>query len=323
MVLESLLDVLHVGTAAGKYDAAQQFVVVIVGYLVPDVLDDFLQPAFDNLDKLATLHLTVLVDGQLERIVDIVVVGIGRGVFQFHLLGLALLHLQAGDVVGDVVAAQGYDGQVAQDVLGIDRDGSSVGTDVDQCAARTLFSLGEHAVGQRQGSEVELGHADACILEALVQLLEESLALEYVQVVTLQLCTLYAHGVELQLRVDAVFLDGSVEYFLVGVNLAAVGVLQFVDHGSCNGASLGQVLDDDVAHAADGLSTHTYIYLGNLRLELCLQFPHDVREALRSLVDVVNHSLADDRRGRVFLDDGQHADAAVEILHARDTRHLR
>ena len=173
MVLESLLDVLHVGAAARQYDAAQQLVVVFVGNLVPRVLNDFLQASLDNLDELTALHLTVFVDGELERVVNVVVVSVGRGILQFHVLSLAFLHLQRGNIFRDIAAAEGNDGEVAQDVFRIDRDGCCVGTDVDECASRAFLGLGEHAVSQCERSQIELHDADAGVLEALVQFLEE------------------------------------------------------------------------------------------------------------------------------------------------------
>ena len=136
MVPERLFDILHVGTAAGEDNASEQAVVVFIGNLIPGILYDFLQASFHNLDEAAALNLPVLVDGVFQGVVDLVVVGICRGILQLHLLGVAFFHLQRGNVFGNVSSAEGYDGQVAQYVLGIDADGGGVGSQVDEHAAR-------------------------------------------------------------------------------------------------------------------------------------------------------------------------------------------
>ena len=86
---------------------------------------------------------------------------------------------------------------MAQDVLRIDGDGGGVGTDIDEGTAWAALSLSEYAVGQRQRSEVHLGHIDACRLETLVEVLIECLPLEDIQEVTFQMGGLDAHRVEL------------------------------------------------------------------------------------------------------------------------------
>ena len=135
VVAESLLDVAHIGAAAGEDDAAQQFVGILRRYLIPYVLDDFGHTTLHNLDELTALYGAVGVDGQLQVVVDIAVVGESRCVFQFHFLSLAFLHLQRCDILGDVGTAERNDGQVAQDVLVVDRYGGGVCTQVDQCTA--------------------------------------------------------------------------------------------------------------------------------------------------------------------------------------------
>jgi hypothetical protein len=66
---------------------------------------------------------------------------------------------------------------------------------------------------------------------------------------------------------------------------------------------------------------YTHIHLGDLCLELILQFLDDTGKALSGLVNVVDHSLADER-GRGLLDDGEYIDTPVEVLLSRDTGHF-
>ena len=93
VVLECALYLLQVGATTGQDNTAKQLVAILRGHLVPGVLDDFLKASLDNLDEASALDLTVLVDGVLQVVVNIIVVGIGRSILQLHLLGIALLHL--------------------------------------------------------------------------------------------------------------------------------------------------------------------------------------------------------------------------------------
>ena len=321
VVDEGLFDILHVRAAAGEDDAAQELVVVVVGYLVPHVLDNLLQSSLHNLNELAALHVAVVVDGIFHQVVDVVVLRVGRAILQLHLLRVALLHLQGGYVLGDIVASQWDDGEVAQDVLAIDRDGGGVVADVDEGAARAFLCLGQHAFGQGEWRQIHLGHADAGHVKALVEVAVEGLAPQDVEEVPLQVGGLYAHGVELILRVNLVLLHGGVEYLLVLIAHVAVGVHQLNDHLLSDAGLGGQVFGDDVAHTSDGLPAHADIDLRDLRLELVLQFLDDVSQALGRLVDVI-HIAFTDEGCRVLLHHGEHGDAAVEVLLSRDAGHL-
>ena len=319
---EGLLDVPHVGTAAGEDDAAQQLVVVLVGDLLAHVEDDLGETALDDVDELTALDRTLGVDAVLERVVDVINVSIGRAVFQLHLLGFALLHAQRGNVLGDIVDTDRNDGQMAHHVLPEHGDGGSVGAEVYEDAARALLGLGEHYVGQFEGSQIHLDHLDAGHLEALVQLLEERLALKNVQEVALQARGGNAHGVELKLGVDAILLFGNVDDLLVGILHVTVLVHEFAHHLLSNLGIGGQVDDLGVAHAAHRLSAHAYEDLADVGLELPLELLDNGGEALGCLVDVVDHALAYERR-RVFAGQRHDTDAAVGLLLPCDAGHLR
>ena len=176
VVAEGAINVLHVGAAACEDDAAKKLVGVLVGHLAPYVLHNLLHAGFHDVDELALLHAAVVVDGIGLARVDLVGVGVGRGVVDLHLLGVLLLHLQRCDVLGDVVASQGNDGEVAQNLLVEHGHCCGVGSQVDQYASAALLGLGEHAVGQSQGRQVHLCDGDACVVEAFVDVAVESLA---------------------------------------------------------------------------------------------------------------------------------------------------
>ena len=111
--LEGLADVFHVGSATGEDDAAKKLAHVFVGYLVPCVLDDLLHTSLYNLHELRHVDAAVVVDGIGLAHVDLAGVGVGSGIFEFHLFRCLVLHLQRCEVFGDIVAAKGNDSQVA------------------------------------------------------------------------------------------------------------------------------------------------------------------------------------------------------------------
>ena len=184
------------------------------------------------------------------------------------------------------------------------------------------MSTSEHCVSQCQGCEVHVGHLDARRLEAAVEVQEESLPLQNVEEVALQMCSANAHGIHLQLVVNAVLLLRDVENFLLWIVEGAISVHQLDDHFLSDDAVGGQHLADGVTDAADRLSADAYEHLSDARLELSLQLLDDVREALRRFVDVVNHTFTNERR-RLLLDHGEHRDAAIGLLLSGNARHLR
>ena len=318
---ESALNVLHVGTAAGQNDASEQLVAIFAGHLKPHVLDDFLHTALHYLDELAALHLSVGVDREAQGVVYVVVVGVCAAVFELHLLCVLELHLQRFDVFGDIGGSERYDGEVAQDVLAVDGDRRGVRSDVDEGASGAFLCLREYAVGESQRREEHLGDIDAGGLEALVEVLVECLALQDVEEVAFYPRALYAHGVELRLCVDLVFLHCHVEYLLVRILPVAVDVHQFDDHVLRDFGLRRQVPGYHVSHAAYGLSAHAHVDLCYRRLELRLQFADDVLDAQYGLVEVVDFTFLYEN-GRVLPHHGKHVDAAVEIFLSRDTGHL-
>ena len=132
---ERLVDILQVGTTTGENNSTEQFVTVFSRHLIPYISNDFLQTAFDNLDKLAQIDISVAINRQLKIIVDISIFSICRSILQLHLFGVGLLHLQRGDILGDIIATKRDDSQMAQDILAIYRHGSCIGTQVNQCAS--------------------------------------------------------------------------------------------------------------------------------------------------------------------------------------------
>ena len=93
VVLEGLFYILHVGAATCQDETSQQFVAVFFRYLIPDVGDNFLHAAFDNLNEFASLYGAVGIHRILHVVVNLIVIRIGAAVLQHHLLSIALFHL--------------------------------------------------------------------------------------------------------------------------------------------------------------------------------------------------------------------------------------
>ena len=142
MVLECPFNILHVGTSTGEDNATQQTVGIFCWHLAPYILYDFHHAAFDNLHELAVLHTSFIVNGQHQRTVDIIVVGIGCAIFQFHFFCHAFLNLQRGDVFGDVVATKRNNCDMTKLVLVIYRNGGGICPEVNEHTARAAFSVG-------------------------------------------------------------------------------------------------------------------------------------------------------------------------------------
>ena len=113
---KGLFNVLQVRATASDDDTAQQLVVILGRYLIAHVLDDFLDTCLDNLDEAAAINLSVGIDRVFQFRINLAVLGIGHRILQLHLLGIALLHLQRGDVHGDIIRTQRYDSQMAQHI---------------------------------------------------------------------------------------------------------------------------------------------------------------------------------------------------------------
>ena len=322
VVAESTLDVLHVRASAGENESAQQLVGILGRHLIPHVLDYFGQSRLDNLDKLAALHRALLVDGEAQGVVDVAVVGEGTAILELHLLGIALLHLQGSNVLGDVVTAERNDSQVAQHVLVVDRDGGGVGSEVYEHASSALLGLAEHAVGQCQRSQIHLADGYASLVEAVVEVVVESLSPEDVEEIAFETAGLDAYGVELILVVDLVFLCCGIEDFLLRIRHIAVGIHEFVDHLGRDNGLVAQFLDNHIAHAAYGLASHSHVDVCYLALQLVFQLGYYIGKTLACLIDVIHDSLTDALRS-IFLNHGQHGDAAVEVLASGNARNLR
>ncbi len=313
VVAESLLDILHVGSATGEDYSSQKLVDIFGRHLEPHVGDDLLQTVLHYLDELAALHAPVLVDGVGQGVVDVVVVGVGAAVLELHVLRLTLLHLQCRDVTCDVRAAKGQHGQMAEHVLIVYRDGGRVGSEVHEQASGPALGLRKHAVCQRQRCQVHLGYLDSCLIEASVEVLVERLPPEYVEEVALQLRALYADGIDLQLRVDLVLECDGVEYFLVGIVHVAVGVHQLVHHLLCDYGLRRQLPDDHILDANDALAAYAHIHLLYLCMQLCLQALLYVYEREHCLVNIVYYASAYIRRG-ILLHYRKNGDAPIQIL---------
>ena len=119
IVLEGFLDISQIRAATSEDNTAQQLVAELLGNLTPDIGNDFLQTTLDNLNELARLHLTILVDGVFHIVVDVVVFRKGRSILELHLLSVTLLHLQRGNILRDIVSTERNDGQMTQDILRI------------------------------------------------------------------------------------------------------------------------------------------------------------------------------------------------------------
>ena len=70
MVLESLLDIRHIGASAGKNDSTEELVGIVGRHLIPYILNDFVKTGLHNLNELAALNVAVAVDRIAEGTVD-------------------------------------------------------------------------------------------------------------------------------------------------------------------------------------------------------------------------------------------------------------
>ena len=117
---ESLANLRHVAATSSKDDATQQFVGIFGRNLEPYILHDLLNTCFHNLDELLAFHHAVFVYRVVECWVDIAVLCISLAIFEFHLLGILLFDLQAGDVFCDIVTTEWNDRKMTQDTLAVD-----------------------------------------------------------------------------------------------------------------------------------------------------------------------------------------------------------
>ena len=166
----------------------------------------------------------------MKIIVDISIFSICRSILQLHLFGVGLLHLQRGDILGDIIATKRDDSQMAQDILAIYRHGSCIGTQINQCASRALLSLGEDTIGEGYGRDIHLSNINIDSLEALVEILIECISLKDIQEIALDMRTLNSYGVCLILRVNLVFLLGNIKNLLVGIFHRTVSIHQVDYH---------------------------------------------------------------------------------------------
>ena len=67
---------------------------------------------------------------------------------------------------------------MAKDVLVVDAYRRGVSTKVDEHAAGTLLSFGQHAIGHGQRCQIHLSNGDASLIETLVEVAIERLTPE-------------------------------------------------------------------------------------------------------------------------------------------------
>ncbi len=176
IVVECLLDVRHIGSTTREDDSSEQLVVILRRNLAPHILYDLIQTSLNNLNELPARHRPVVIKRIVECIVYVAVVSICAAIFQFHLLGLALLNLQRCDITCDVASAERDDGQMTKDILIVYRHRGSVGAKVNEHTASALLGFAENAVGKSQWSEIELCYSYSGLVETGVQVIIELLA---------------------------------------------------------------------------------------------------------------------------------------------------
>ena len=148
VVAESGLNIVHIRTTTCQHNATQKLVTIFFRNLTPYVGNNFFHATLDNLNELANFYLAFGVNGVFHVVVNIAILSVGTAVLQLHLLSICFFHLQGSDIFGDIVGAEGDDGNVAKDILRVYTDGSSVCTQVNKCTSRTTLCLSKYAVSE-------------------------------------------------------------------------------------------------------------------------------------------------------------------------------
>ena len=159
---------------------------------------------------------------------------------------------------------------MAQDVFAINGNRRGVRTDVDQGTAGTFLCLCQHGVGQGQRCQIHLCNVDTSDFKTLVEVAVKRFSFQDIKEVSLQVGSLNSYRIELVLRVDLVFLNGSIKDFLILIFHVAVGVHELNDHVLCDTCVRRQIFGNNISDTADGLSANANVYLENLCLELVL-----------------------------------------------------
>ena len=208
VISERNLNVFEVRSASGKNDTPQEIVGIFGWNLEPNILDYLLNTGLNDLYKLATFNLTFGIYGEHQAVIDVVIVCICTGIFELHLFGIGLFHLQRGDVFGDVVTTQRDNGQVTENVFVVNGDRSALCSEVNQHATGPLFGLAQHAICQHHRGKIHLGDGYTGLIETFVEVAIEGFMPQNVEEIAFQTVALYADRVELILLVEFVFLCG-------------------------------------------------------------------------------------------------------------------
>ena len=128
VVAESRFNIIHIRTTTCQHNATQELVTIFFRNLTPYVGNDFFHATLDNLNELANFYLAFRVNGVFHVVVNIAILSVGTAVLQLHLLSICFFHLQGSDIFGDIVGAEGNDGNVTKDILRVNTNGSGVCT---------------------------------------------------------------------------------------------------------------------------------------------------------------------------------------------------
>ena len=189
-MLESLVDILHVGSAARDDDSGQEHVgISAVDNLCHRVGHDLGESCIDNLmdsDDLLLRSVGRLIHFLLEFRRVLLRVDIRVSVLHKHVLGLVLLDLEERlEVVDDIVESDGYGDEVSDDILLVYHNRSGSCTEVHHGTSSPLLLLCEHVLGEFDGREFRSGDVQPHVVEACLYVASELLTCDDVEELSL------------------------------------------------------------------------------------------------------------------------------------------
>ena len=167
------------------------------------------------------------------------------------------------DVAGDAVSSQRQYCQETENVVFINRNSGGISSEVDECAARTAFALGQHGIGCYQWRDQLVGNIDLCLLEAVFQILPYGRAGDDIEETSFDVASYQSHRVGLQIIADFVFLRRYVQYIHIDYRNRYVLIADSVYQLFRDNRFFFEVATYYVADCAEGLSANAYVYLGD------------------------------------------------------------
>ena len=208
------------------------------------------------------------------------------------MLGILVGHLERYDVLCDVGTSQWDDGEVAQDIVLVDAQGSGLGTYIHQCATQTTLTLRKYGISQCLGSQQYLGHFYMSLLQRQFQVLLHHLLGNDVEEVGSYLFSCHSYRIRHQTIVNLVFLWLNIQdvEFIIRVCQVLVADREhqvFRDFFLTRNCTAHLIL-----YGAQRPAPNANIYFGDSRItKLGFQLYNNVTECSRGFVDIEYHTF--------------------------------